>query len=226
MTGYQSKKAAAQDKLIELAKEGMGMHSPDAPEYIVCEALIEALAQPEQEPIAARPCRSCDGSGERYTGIDEAPTSICIPCKGTGQIVFAQPAQEPWPEEPFGHMAGGVQPAQEPKSVTYKEVQDSMNALEKGNLRQQVIAEELGQRKLYTATPAQPAQEPVALVIDGVLVKSALPEKYTGHLYTAPPQRLWVGLTDEELANLSASGLSLWALWRAIEAKLKEKNNV
>ena len=51
MTGYQSKKAAARDKLIELAKEGMGMHSPDAPEYIVCEALIEALAQPEQEPV-------------------------------------------------------------------------------------------------------------------------------------------------------------------------------
>jgi hypothetical protein len=37
-------------------------------------------------------------------------------------------------------------------------------------------------------TAAQPAQEPVALVIDGVLVKSALPEKYTGHLYTTPPQ--------------------------------------
>ena len=36
---------------------------------------------------------------------------------------------------------------------------------------------------------AQPAQEPVALVIDGVLVKSALPEKYTGHLYTTPPKR-------------------------------------
>jgi hypothetical protein len=27
---------------------------------------------------------------------------------------LAQPAQEPWPEEPFGHMAGGVQSAQEP----------------------------------------------------------------------------------------------------------------
>lgn len=32
-----------------------------------------------------------------------------------------------------------------------------------------------------------PVQEPVALVIDGVLVKSSLPEKYTGHLYTTPP---------------------------------------
>lgn len=27
---------------------------------------------------------------------------------------LAQPAQEPWPEEPAGHMAGGVQPPQRP----------------------------------------------------------------------------------------------------------------
>jgi len=37
-------------------------------------------------------------------------------------------------------------------------------------------------------------------------------------------EREWVGLTDEELCELSASGLALWDLWRAIEAKLKEKN--
>jgi len=58
-------------------------------------AVKEALAQPAQEPSATRPCRSCDGTGERFTGIDEAPTSICKPCKGTGQIALAQPAQEP-----------------------------------------------------------------------------------------------------------------------------------
>ena len=46
-------------------------------------------------------------------------------------------------------------------------------------------------------------------------------QQYT---YTTPPQRPWVGLTDGELSELSASGLALWALWRAIEAKLKEKN--
>ena len=51
MTGYESKRAMARDKLIEMAQEGMGMHSPDAPEYIVCEALIEALAQPAQKPV-------------------------------------------------------------------------------------------------------------------------------------------------------------------------------
>jgi len=37
-------------------------------------------------------------------------------------------------------------------------------------------------------------------------------------------RRQWVGLTDEELIELSESGLYLWELWRAIEAKLKEKN--
>jgi hypothetical protein len=32
-----------------------------------------------------------------------------------------------------------------------------------------------------------PVQEPVALVIDGVLVKYSIPKKYTGSLYTTPP---------------------------------------
>ena len=75
---------------------------------------------------------------------------------------------------------------------------------------------------------AQPEQEPVALVIDGVLVKSALPEKYTGHLYTTPPQRK--PLTDDEvveaLGNVreSITGNVFLAFARAIEAKLKERN--
>lgn len=83
---------------------------------------------------------------------------------------------------------------------------------------------------------AQPAQEPVALVIDGVLVKSALPEKYTGHLYTTPPQREWVGLTENEREEI-VSGYTIGpgfeletvgdveSVARAVEDKLKEKNN-
>ena len=72
---------------------------------------------------------------------------------------------------------------------------------------------------------AQPAQEPVALVIDGVLVKSALPEKYTGHLYTTP-QRTWVGLTDDEMWSADYGGSKIINLIyaKAIEAKLREKN--
>lgn len=39
-------------KALKLAREGVEIHSPNSPEYIVCAALIEALAQPEQEPVA------------------------------------------------------------------------------------------------------------------------------------------------------------------------------
>ena len=54
-------------------------------------------------------------------------------------------------------------------------------------------------------------------------------------LYTAPPKREWVGLTDEEINKLMQTinwrkdWLGSWAykeFARAIEAKLKEKNNV
>ena len=82
---------------------------------------------------------------------------------------------------------------------------------------------------------AQPEQGPVALVIDGVLVKSELPEKYTGHLYTTPPaaQRQWVGLTDGEKKTLATAagctddddGHIVTEIFRLAEAKLKERNN-
>ena len=45
---------------------------------------------------------------------------------------------------------------QEPKSVTYKEVADTMNALRKGNFSQKAAAEEVGKLKLYTTLPQRP----------------------------------------------------------------------
>ena len=91
-----------------------------------------------QEPSATRPCRSCGGTGERWTGINEAPTSICKPCNGTGQIALAKPAQEP-----VGYV--------------YSEAGVKHGAIE---------------RDLPNGTP----------------------------LYAAPPQREWVGLTEEDSA--------------------------
>ena len=47
-------------------------------------------------------------------------------------------------------------------------------------------------------------------------------------LYTAPPKREWIGLTDEEIwsngSRLSLSERGIREFARAIEAKLKEKN--
>jgi len=49
-------------------------------------------------------------------------------------------------------------------------------------------------------------------------------------LYTAPPKKEWVGLTNEEIEDIRleyhyADGAVKVGYERAIEAKLKEKNN-
>jgi hypothetical protein len=41
---------------------------------------------------------------------------------------------------------------------------------------------------------------------------------------TKPPQREWVGLTDEEVTQTAVTNQSSYQFARAIEAKLKEKN--
>ena len=77
------------------------------------------------------------------------------------------------------------------------------------------------------AALAQPEQEPVAYNINGATVHIKPP------VYgAAPPQREWVGLTDEEIMKITGvtSADSDWNVtivhkWiRAIEAKLREKN--
>jgi hypothetical protein len=78
---------------------------------------------------------------------------------------------------------------------------------------------------LYSGLP-QPEPEPVAYMDSkGHLYNSTThPENYTP-LYTASPQREWVGLTDEERANCSAEAYGRhFVLCELIEAKLKEKN--
>ena len=90
------------------------------------------------------------------------------------------------------------------------------------------------------AALAQPAQEPVAWVNIGNLQGLTLGhyshvEIYTDEsagrtpLYTAPPQRPWVGLTDEEIDEGNKQSWvtkQAWesAVWWASEM-LKEKNN-
>jgi hypothetical protein len=87
---------------------------------------------------------------------------------------------------------------------------------------------------------AQPEQEPVAWVRD---LTSPQPHCVTSMkylsiadtdagvkyipVYAAPPKREWVGLTDEEIAQVVGSPLDEVYLtdFRRVIAKLKEKNN-
>ena len=78
--------------------------------------------------------------------------------------------------------------------------------------------------------PQRTEQEPVGEVSGhdwstGLLYRDLEPGT---PLYTTPPQRTWVGLTDEEYVHITDSvfhqGHGLVAYYSAIEAKLKEKN--
>jgi hypothetical protein len=85
---------------------------------------------------------------------------------------------------------------------------------------------------------AQPEQEPVAWMNDstpsGIFARHMEGAKNFGctiPLYTAPPQREWVGLTDGEIASLHyklkvqlMGAYKTEDIYRAIETRLKEKN--
>ena len=81
---------------------------------------------------------------------------------------------------------------------------------------------------------AQPEQEPVGYVtIENISSWAQVPsikwfKKPTeGPLYTAPPKREWVGMTDEEVESWRGNfDFFDSALVREVEAKLKEKNSV
>ena len=89
---------------------------------------------------------------------------------------------------------------------------------------------------LYKDAYAQPEQEPVAWTLlltgehNGLIGKAG--EKFIGapdyyqrvNVYTALPQRTWVGLTDEEVRKICVNEWGGYEQCRAIEAKLKEKN--
>jgi len=78
--------------------------------------------------------------------------------------------------------------------------------------------------------PAKPEQEPVATVTkimhNGTYYEgyfdSHIRLKVGTKLYTSPPRKEWVGLTDEEAAICWTT--SAVQSWKNIEAKLKEKN--
>jgi hypothetical protein len=72
--------------------------------------------------------------------------------------------------------------------------------------------------KLAAGNPeAQPVQEPEP---------DELTIAYLSGFYDGKKKRPWVGLTDDEIKHLYPYGRSVWGkkTYKAIEAKLKEKN--
>ena len=92
-----------------------------------------------------------------------------------------------------------------------------------------------GYKPVYTTPPQRTEQEPVAWMVWGennvpALTFTKPADKYVfDSLYTHPPQRTWVGLSDEEYIHITDSvyhqSHGLVAYYKAIEAKLREKNS-
>lgn len=141
-----------------------------------------------------------------------------------------------WPAEPIYTTPPNPksQPEQEPVAI-YRAGQAKGEPFHVGFFKALDADEVL----LYTAPPAaQPEQEPVAttykevtdamnLLLNGDYKQVQMAQLMAdAKLYTTPPQRPWVGLTEEE-ANLlweNTDDTDSWELIKKIEAKLKELN--
>ena len=136
MTGYQSKKKAASAKTID--EINWADHEPDG------------LAHLPQESVVERAWFTIDElNAWADKKLAENPHWVMPAEEPERKEALAQ-EQEPWPEEPAGHMAGGVQPAQEPVAWHH----DNFGTLELSRIQR------VGWKPLYTAPPQRPWVEP------------------------------------------------------------------
>ena len=124
-----------------------------------------------------------------------------------------------------------------------KAAQQALEALESDNpYIRQLAANAVRNAFVQPVQPVQPVQEPLEywnavegwVKIDEVSqhfesVSCGTIYKHGGEgrvpLYTAPPQRPWVGLTEDEKFEMAAAQYGWEDLLIAAEAKLKEKNH-
>ena len=107
----------------------------------------------------------------------------------------------------------------------------ALEALERGFMGPRIIEYQAAITAIKEAL-AQPEQEPVAYCyvqkgtsVDILTFDDAPDDAVDGTifpLYTTPPKRPWVGLTDEEAEWCQAP--SRKETWKRMETKLKEKN--
>jgi len=147
---------------LELAQEGVEIHSPNSPEYKVCSALIEALANHCEDNLDMVKQERPDGGIGGCATCGAAYADQIIKQEQGEPVYHLRSYGDVTKDELVRYIATGdinatPQPAQkqgEPVGVTYKEVADAMNSLMMGDSTQLQIAENLGNKKLYT-TPQQ-----------------------------------------------------------------------
>jgi hypothetical protein len=162
--------------------------------------------------------------------IDWAKWEPCHLAVDALRAALAQPEQDTRQFSNLSNQAHGFsqpeQPALDTLLAAARKVMDEFGTLSDG-------LQDLYQA-LKNYAPVQQEQEPVGSVSNNIrgtdyteiarTFEAPLP--IGTKLYTAPPRREWVGLTDDDMDCLFPHGSTGWVqeIVKIIEAKLKEKN--
>ena len=157
----------------------------------------------------------------------------------------AKPEQEPWRESASDYERGVIDGRQ---MQMQSSVDKAVNRLaqseqepvlvECGNCHEGLADMEhvckkcLGAGWVNNPQLKEPEQEPVAWMdedMDCIFFDTERPEPFSFDfwkpLYTTPPQRTWVGLTEAQCGVLWKTNMTPFEYYQAIEAKLRSKNN-
>ena len=210
------------DEALKLALEVLNRCGSDSyvMEQEAITAIKEALAQPEQDGK----CKYC--------------TDGCVACSAKAQPEQETEEQRLLRRKWFGHRDTEHLSFAEAVDTTMEKLYSQPEQWEDrwgcNHYADQKEAHPVNAKPLYTAPPkAQPEQEPRAWMSDHDVgfEKSEFGETPTVPLYTTPPQRTWVGLTDDEIEACQyeirvklMGAYDYKDIYRVLEAKLKEKN--
>jgi hypothetical protein len=117
-----------------------------------------------------------------------------------------------WDASDMAHRSGGLTVEQAEKESTLQEISDIGQEIE-----QEPVA---WVRDLTSPQPHCVTSMKYLSIADTDAGVKYIP------VYTSPPKREWVGLTDKEIFHADNAGQGLIEFARAIEAKLKEKNGL
>jgi hypothetical protein len=166
----------------------------------------EPLAQPEQEPVSH--LWECIGRWSAYLAANGKQGNLAPPTWLVDAVKAAtappKPEQEPVAQIRIknGHWIDT------PRSAKVKSLPDGLH-------------------DLYTAPPKQEIEQEPVVEVQSFGKKQVFvvlkPLSDGDKLYTAPPRKEWVGLTEHEIWECQKPGLSD-DVYKLIEAKLRERN--
>jgi hypothetical protein len=168
---------------------------------------VKPLAQPEQEPVA---WLSTDSIGERHLCFDKPLDNDPVQPLYTAP---PQPEQEPFFTEANGFPQEFVSKDRQKQAIISMTEQCAALVWERDELQKQVWLYEKNGVTCQTYRHK---------------VEQSCSECNVQMNYTTPPQRTWVGLTEEEKSELWEISRAAWPRYityaSLAEAKLKEKN--